>query len=104
MYVIVFNRLGLWIVFEAILLGVLAGVPASRFLDDEDTVTQIQGGVAISFLLVADLGYRAMRNRHRGWIRFVHPTMGGQFFFIPVWVYAPVMTAVGFAAKAYGVH
>ena len=104
MYVVIFNKLGLLTVFAAVLVGALAGMPARNIVDDEPSVTAIQLGAMIATMLVVDFAWRALHNRVFGWMRFVHPYMGGQLFYVPVWAIAPLLAVVSVVARLCGGH
>ena len=103
MYVVVFNRLGFLILFMSVIVGYFAGMPAQRFVDDERSITFIQLGVTVLTILVLDLLYRATHNRLVGWMRFVHPRMGGQMFYIPAWGWIPLIGLAVLVAPCSGI-
>ncbi|HEV7671402.1 MAG TPA: hypothetical protein VGS22_23025 [Thermoanaerobaculia bacterium] len=82
---IIFNFIGIGMV--AIGFGVAFGIGSLLGLTAEGPLMMIAGPL----LLVLDLGYRA-KKQPPNWF---HPRSGGHLFWLPVWIWGLIWSALG---------
>ena len=88
---IIFNVVGLGMLFSGFLVGCLVGATA-LFVFRDATVAATSGSVCGILVVVGcDLRYRATNRRELGPMRFLWPTAGGMLWFIPLWIYMGVV-------------
>jgi hypothetical protein len=84
---IIINLLGALLFGLGMLLGIMVGACVSLFTRDEQASFALGGLVAFSVMTLGDVWYRWGHHRQKGFYRFISPTTGGAFYFIPIWIF-----------------
>ena len=84
----VYNQLGCgFAILGAVIASLTVLFPSLPMIAGVHPMPIIMGAVWI----IVDLVYRARKNTDRGLVRFIHPSLGGSIFIIPLWVLGAIL-------------